>query len=426
MYRQHKHARSDSYQLQQRADSHGNVAALQLGAYQPVGHVSSSSQSGGHPAATSPQQYSGSQAHAAPNWGQQQHNANGYPGPVDDCFTEYCGWCCCGIRGIFARGVVLVLVTLALLGFTFVFGKSLLDYKGVVPIGRMGNPAQPDDGIVLFAGIRAWDMGSKTLSLRITPKWCEKNADAANCNLDLPEDVSFSWIGRLQRSPLESLVDAFGDGGFNESASALDYKKAFNGQGIDQFIEVDVPEYARAGEESDKESDASYPFDWYKIHTIIGATNGDLTSTVPVLGAVILNGVQAHWRFRTRYSFIDGFNGQAKKMNIWIYMERTPVTVASAVLMIVLNWIVTLGIFWMTLTYGLSRWQLPDGLDSVALPFAALFALPSVRSVMPGDPPFGCFIDFVGIIPNLAIVAVCATWHLVSRIRREAKDRITT
>jgi len=43
----------------------------------------------------------------------------------------------------------------------------------------------------------------------------------------------------------------------------------------------------------------------------------------------------------------------------------------------------------MTLTYTIGRRQLPGGMDSVALPFAGLFALPSVRNVMPGEPPFG-------------------------------------
>ncbi|EJD49118.1 hypothetical protein AURDEDRAFT_162059 [Auricularia subglabra TFB-10046 SS5] len=72
----------------------------------------------------------------------------------------------------------------------------------------------------------------------------------------------------------------------------------------------------------------------------------------------------------------------------------------------------------------MGRRQLPDGLDSIALPFAGLFALPSVRSVMPGDPPFGCLIDFIGIIPNLCIVSGCATVLLLSRIHREANTLI--
>ena len=36
-----------------------------------------------------------------------------------------------------------------------------------------------------------------------------------------------------------------------------------------------------------------------------------------------------------------------------------------------------------------SQHKQPGGTDAVALCFAGLFALPSMRSVMPGDPPFG-------------------------------------
>jgi len=51
--------------------------------------------------------------------------------------------------------------------------------------------------------------------------------------------------------------------------------------------------------------------------------------------------------------------------------------------------LVTAALLYMTVISVLGRRRLPAGMDSVALPFAGLFALPSVRSVMPGDPPFG-------------------------------------
>jgi hypothetical protein len=51
--------------------------------------------------------------------------------------------------------------------------------------------------------------------------------------------------------------------------------------------------------------------------------------------------------------------------------------------------LVTLALLYMTVLSVLGRRKLPGGMDSVALPFAGLFALPSVRSVMPGQPPFG-------------------------------------
>ncbi|KAF8869893.1 hypothetical protein CPB85DRAFT_1240339 [Mucidula mucida] len=65
---------------------------------------------------------------------------------------------------------------------------------------------------------------------------------------------------------------------------------------------------------------------------------------------------------------------------------------------------------------------------SGVLPFTGLFALPSVRSVLPGNrqltPPLGCLIDFIGTIPNLAIIAGCATTLLLVRIHRHSESHV--
>jgi len=37
----------------------------------------------------------------------------------------------------------------------------------------------------------------------------------------------------------------------------------------------------------------------------------------------------------------------------------------------------------------MDNYQSLEGLESIALPFASLFALPTMRSVMPGQPPLG-------------------------------------
>jgi len=56
--------------------------------------------------------------------------------------------------------------------------------------------------------------------------------------------------------------------------------------------------------------------------------------------------------------------------------------------------LVTSTLLYMTVVNVLGRREPPKGTDVVALSFAGLFALPSVRSVMPGSPPFGtgCFL----------------------------------
>jgi hypothetical protein len=42
--------------------------------------------------------------------------------------------------------------------------------------------------------------------------------------------------------------------------------------------------------------------------------------------------------------------------------------------------------------------------DTITLPITVLFALPAVRTFFPGNPPLGCKIDYLGIIPQLLII----------------------
>jgi hypothetical protein len=51
----------------------------------------------------------------------------------------------------------------------------------------------------------------------------------------------------------------------------------------------------------------------------------------------------------------------------------------------------------------------PQGTDLLGINFTALFALPSVRLLLPGAPDFGIIIDLVGIIPNVIIISLCIT-----------------
>jgi len=55
-----------------------------------------------------------------------------------------------------------------------------------------------------------------------------------------------------------------GIGGFNESAAVLQYHREVRNLPLDQFMELEVSEYARAGQLNlgGGESDAVYPFDW--------------------------------------------------------------------------------------------------------------------------------------------------------------------
>ncbi|KIM42810.1 hypothetical protein M413DRAFT_124137 [Hebeloma cylindrosporum] len=170
------------------------------------------------------------------------------------------------------------------------------------------------------------------------------------------------------------------------------------------------------------ESDDLYPFDWYRIQFLVAAVSPTTKQTVPVVGASIFNPDQYQWKAHTDYKYLDGLNRQATKLTVFITMKRRLVIKIAAFLILIFNWLVTATLLYMTVLSVLGRRKPPKGMDVVALSFAGLFALPSVRGVMPGNPPFGCLLDFIGILPNLAIIAGCATSLLISRLHREARE----
>ncbi|CAG7855033.1 SubName: Full=Uncharacterized protein {ECO:0000313/EMBL:CCA74385.1} [Serendipita indica DSM 11827] len=54
--------------------------------------------------------------------------------------------------------------------------------------------------------------------------------------------------------------------------------------------------------------------------------------------------------------------------------------------------------------------------DILGVCVSALFALPSVRAILPGAPDFGAIIDLIGIIPNIIVVSLCTTAIALSKL----------
>ncbi|KAJ7195583.1 hypothetical protein B0H12DRAFT_1038667 [Mycena haematopus] len=295
-----------------------------------------------------------------------------------------------------------------------------------------GHP--PRDGLFLYGGVRMWDMDSKVLSVRWVPHQCGASFGAPlpkNCN-GLESDTLFFTNG-----------DALGFPSFKQSNAVLNFdgdRQGFLRYGFEQVIEMNIEEATRSGQIdlNGLESDVLYPFDWhvcvqlelslsrldvfkcrYRVEFLIAALSPETNETVPMAGASIFNPDMSQWRLSTSYSYLD-LTGQATKLAVFVTIRRHVVVKVSAFLILLLNWLVALSLLYLTVLSVFGRRKLPGGMDSVALPFAGLFALPSVRAVMPGNPPFGCLIDFIGILPNLAIIAVCASTLLLCKLRREA------
>jgi len=91
-------------------------------------------------------------------------------------------------------------------------------------------------------------------------------------------------------------------------------------------------------------------------------------------------------------------------------------------IMVSANWLATIAFLWITVASLL--WPEKVVKELFVIPIAALFAFTSVRSNMPGAPAgFGAFMDFVGILPNLASMAIfSATLLLVVLFRRTRSE----
>ncbi|KAL1717046.1 hypothetical protein EV715DRAFT_274517 [Schizophyllum commune] len=94
------------------------------------------------------------------------------------------------------------------------------------------------------------------------------------------------------------------------------------------------------------------------------------------------------------------------------FRVRRPGLVKFTVMaVLVVNWLSTIVIFLLTgEALLLRRLHIVDGTDILGVLFAALFALPGVRSLLPGAPPFGSTIDLVGILPNVIIISCTSCW----------------
>ncbi|EJD49117.1 hypothetical protein AURDEDRAFT_162058 [Auricularia subglabra TFB-10046 SS5] len=250
---------------------------------------------------------------------------------ISPVLTDLYSW----FRTRVGRVVLLGLIAGCVLAFTVAFGHVVLvqwgDHGPPEILGVGGAPPR-QNGIFLYGGIRKWDMGEKTLSLRWIPYYC--GDDGPEDCLPLREDAWF-------------FVDegALGVGGFNESDSILEYQAAQAGlkhEGWEQYIELDVGYVPRSGElnVNGLETDSLYPFDWYRVQILFAATTGDLSATRPIIGANIFNKLQTQWIASFNYTYLDNFGpdeDHAAKLAARITLRRNHVIKASAILILAFN-----------------------------------------------------------------------------------------
>ncbi|KIM25660.1 hypothetical protein M408DRAFT_73969, partial [Serendipita vermifera MAFF 305830] len=105
------------------------------------------------------------------------------------------------------------------------------------------------------------------------------------------------------------------------------------------------------------------------------------------------------------------------------HVRRPGLVIFATIIAVVVNWLSTIFIFIMTCEgVIMRRTHVIQGPGLLAVCFTALFALPTVRSILPGAPDFGA-LNLVGVVPNVIIISVCTVMVSVSILRPRSRNK---
>jgi hypothetical protein len=146
-----------------------------------------------------------------------------------------------------------------------------------------------------------------------------------------------------------------------------------------------------------------YPFDKYDSQLLIYAQQGSRRVPVTMVVTTGFNGFRIVTSRRT-------FGGQAYPE---FKLRRASTTIFFAIFIMIVFWATALAAAWLAVTLAQRRRRFEAGFTSFLA--ALLFAFPTVRNNLPGDPPIGSLNDFLAFfwtegIVALALVAILVTW----------------
>ncbi|KAL8291489.1 hypothetical protein RQP46_002467 [Phenoliferia psychrophenolica] len=170
----------------------------------------------------------------------------------------------------------------------------------------------------------------------------------------------------------------------------------------------------------------SYPFDTYSTNVMLFEVKDNHTGNRTRISGVALLDVALGWDMHLQLVdengvaeddsdyYDSGGDRLGRYQYFYITVNRNLVTRAFAVLVAIVNWLLTLVTVWVTIVAGFGP-RTPTGDYNVrgellALPITVLLGIPALRAAMPGDPPSGSRIDLWGYYPNLVIVITSAVW----------------
>ncbi|PVF99451.1 hypothetical protein CPB86DRAFT_813834 [Serendipita vermifera] len=104
-----------------------------------------------------------------------------------------------------------------------------------------------------------------------------------------------------------------------------------------------------------------------------------------------------------------------------LFAMRPPIVKFAAVISVIVNWTSTFFIFILTCeVLVMRRGFMMSGTDLLGVAFTSLFALPSIRMLLPGAPDFGA-LNLIGIIPNVIIISACVCAIAIGKLNRKKK-----
>ncbi|KAG8793449.1 hypothetical protein FRC17_008450, partial [Serendipita sp. 399] len=185
-----------------------------------------------------------------------------------------------------------------------------------------------------------------------------------------------------------------------------------------------------------------YPFDQWEGKITFVAKDlliANLTTTTAA-GAFGLSGVRLadstlNWRFNYEFKDVcfvpeaaNWTNGTGLPehcyLEVTLWGTRPPLLIFCAIAAVFVNWTCALFIFVLTCeAIVMRRSYMLRGTDILSMCFTALFALPTIRALLPGAPAYGAIIDLVGILPCTLIVALCAVCVAVAKLNKRSKDQ---
>jgi len=164
-----------------------------------------------------------------------------------------------------------------------------------------------------------------------------------------------------------------------------------------------------------------YPFDVFTVdYQIFAFTSpSNVTYGTPMPMTVFTQGSIQGFKIDTVF---QGLSDDGSALNISITVSRSPITKAFSVVIIIVMWCLSGGIFVAAMSVFFRERKVEPPL--IAISTGLLFALPNVRNSQPGIPATaGTTSDMVGFFFNLLLVAISAFSLILNYIVKNRRER---